>query len=219
MVNAKIKTMTYTDQMFTLFTKGFLPTSPEARELCKSTKHMQSGIHALFSLWKKLGKPDVYPKKPPQESSLSNKTSAGEAVLPGGERVGGIDEVKHPAMPLKPEAPPLEAKEKKEELEGEPAGEEKTEAEKSEGEKAKPGIELATKEDTENTIPEKVVGEGLPIRVAISIKTLALYQYMRAKSGDSLELGDFIDDCVADVFKGRGFDLGLVKLEGGKSGG
>jgi hypothetical protein len=126
-------------------------------------------------------------------------------------------------MPLKPEAPPkLEAKEEKEseeELEEEPEGEEKIEAEKSEGEKAKPRIELATKEDIENTIPEKVVGEGLPIRVAISIKTLALYQYMRAKSGDSLELGDFIDDCVADVFRGRGFDLGLVKLEGGKSGG
>lgn len=195
---------TYTDQLYSLFSKGSDAHSPEVKELCKATKHLQSGLHAAFSKWKELGKPDHYPHKERDSSEISSGKSVGETVLPGGEKVGGIDEIKHPA-PLKPETPPKETKE-------EAKGEEETKAEK-------PGFELATKEDAEDTIPEKVVGEGLPIRVAISVKTLALYQYMRAKSGDNLSLGDFIDDAVADVFKGRGLDLGLVKLEGGKNAG
>ena len=204
------------EKLCQLFSQGVSAQDPRVAALVPrpGTRNM------LHGAWKGWGKPEHY--HPREKNAVPVGGHVTEAVLPGGERVGGIDEVKHPATPLKPEAPPkLEAKEEKEseeELEEEPEGEEKTEAEKPEAEKAKPRIELATKEDIENTIPEKVVGEGLPIRVAVSIKTLALYQYMRAKSGDSLELGDFIDDCVADVFKGRGFDLGLVKLEGGKSG-
>lgn len=198
------------EKLCQLFSQGVSAQDPRIAALVPrpGTRNL---IHGA---WKGWGKPEHY--HPREEKAVVTGGHVTEVILPGGERVGGIDEVKHPATPLKPETP------LKSETNGEGEDEGEGDGEGEEGEtkaEAKPGFELATKEDIEGTIPEKVVGEGLPIRVIISVKTLALYQYMRAKSGDNLELGDFIDDAVADVFKGRGLDLGLVKLEGGKNAG
>jgi len=117
-------------------------------------------------------------------------------ALPKGESVGGIDEVKG------------EVKEKPEELE------EEEEIAEEKPEVVKPEILIAREEgEKEGVIPENIVGEGLNIKVRVSVKTLALYQIAYTAAGDNLSLGDFLDSCVEDFFQGRGQDLGLVKME------
>lgn len=66
-----------------------------------------------------------------------------------------------------------------------------------------------------------IVSEGLTVTVNLSLKTLMLYQVAAnlQKTQDpevELMLGDFVDVCVEDVYKGRGYDLGLVRSNGGK---
>ena len=66
-----------------------------------------------------------------------------------------------------------------------------------------------------------IVSEGLTVTVNLSLKTLMLYQVAAnlQKAEDvelELLLGDFIDTCVEDVYRGRGYDLGLVRMDGGK---
>lgn len=69
----------------------------------------------------------------------------------------------------------------------------------------------------EVSIPAEIIGFGLPIKVRLSVKTLALYQIASTTAenlgGNGLSLGDFLDQCAADFFVGRGSDLGLIKLE------
>jgi len=59
-----------------------------------------------------------------------------------------------------------------------------------------------------------VAGQGLTFQIAISTKTLQLYQIAASMSEDELTIGDFVDTCVEDFFRGRGFDLGLIKIGG-----
>lgn len=61
--------------------------------------------------------------------------------------------------------------------------------------------------------PGMVAGQGLTFAITISTKTLMLYQIAAGKE-EELTLGDFIDTCVEDTYRGRGFDLGLVKIAG-----
>lgn len=77
-----------------------------------------------------------------------------------------------------------------------------------------PSGELKEKETKLKGEKVLVVGEGLTVTVIISVKTLALYQIAASMQGDDLTLGDFIDVCVEDTFRGRGKDLGLINLGG-----
>lgn len=59
-----------------------------------------------------------------------------------------------------------------------------------------------------------VIGQGITITTTISVKTLALYQIAATSVGGELTMGDFIDTCVEDVYRGRGKDLGIINLGG-----
>lgn len=193
------------EKLCQLFFQGKKPVDAEIRELVPhaGTRNL------LYRNWKGWGKPNHAPQKQEKPTTTSPGVRAKEAILPGGERVGGIDETKAPKvkMPLKTE----DTEDKTEE------GEEKDRTEgEGEGEKtgAKTGFSLAIEEeDARGTVKAEVIGEGLPVTVKLSIKTLALYQILRSARGDNLELGDFLDEAVEDIFRGRGKDLGLVALE------
>ena len=68
----------------------------------------------------------------------------------------------------------------------------------------------------DHPLPEEIVGKGIPVKVTLSISTLAYYQ-IASTQYRSLTLGTFLDSCADDTFRGRGLSLGLVK-EGGKHG-
>lgn len=94
----------------------------------------------------------------------------------------------------------LSPEDKKEELE---------EGEVEEGEKHE------GKGDGKKGPPIMVAGQGLTFAITISTKTLALYQIAASGQDGDLTLGDFIDTCVEDTYRGRGLDIGLVKLAAG----
>lgn len=149
-----------------------------------------------------------------------------EVTLPGGETVTGFNEVtaekKLEAKITKPKTEwieeekllekPSELGEELVEEEDETIKEEPPEETKEQAE-LKPEIELGLDENDIQSVSADVVGFGLPIRVQLSIKTLALYQIAKSRAKDGLNLGNFLDDCCADYFRGRGVDLGLVELK------
>jgi len=194
------------NKAFVLFRAGKGPSSPEVKALGIKA----STRYHYHSEWKSLGRPDHYPYKP----KVAKPTAGLHVTTLGGERIGGIDETtrrfeaeeEKPAEELAEELPEEELP--KDETEG---IEETQEEAKTEGRV----LPLVTGEKPkEGTISADVVGLGIPISINISIKTLALYQIAASSSGNNLDIGDFLDDCVADFFRGRGLDLGLVKLGG-----
>lgn len=60
-----------------------------------------------------------------------------------------------------------------------------------------------------------VPGRGLTFAVTINTKTLAFYQVFQSRQKEPVTLGDFFDVTAEDFFRGRGYDLGLVKIGGG----
>jgi len=186
------------DQLFKFFSEGNPPHADKIKALVEKA----GSRNLYYAMWKRLGKPDHVPEK--REKII--RGGVGEAVLPSGETVGGIDELTQPVQQV--EAPPKP----KEPEEGAPETEEEVV-----GETKEPKIELGLDETDKQSVSADVVGFGLPIRVQLSIKTLALYQIAASRSDDGLSLGDFIDSCAEDYFKGRGVDLGLVELKGGEN--
>lgn len=186
----------FRDQLFKLFSEDNPPHSDKIKALVEKA----GSRNLYYAMWKRMGKPDHVPEK-----GRIGRPSAGEAQLDEGETVSGFDELaaQQVEAPSKPKEPP-EVEQK--ETTGEQAEE-------------KSRIELGLDETDKQSVSADVVGFGLPIRVQLSIKTLALYQYAASRSPDGLTLGDFLDDCCADYFKGRGVDLGLVSLEGGQNAG
>jgi len=191
----------FRDQLFKLFSEGHLPHSDEVRALVEKA----GSRNLYYGMWKRMGKPDHVPEK-----GRIGRPSAGEMQLGGGETVGGFDELAQPGQQVEAPPGPKEPEEEK-------PPEEETEQQIEETKE--PKVELGLDETDKQSISADVIGFGLPIRVQLSIKTLALYQYAASKSSDGLTLGDFIDDCCADYFRGRGVDLGLVSLEGGQNAG
>lgn len=203
----KLNTMTYTDQMFGLFSKDLKPTSPEAKELCKSTGHRQSGIHALFSQWKKFGKPDHYPKKVREAEEKEGLVTGSAGILP---------EPKGETEATETEQKPGEEAEQEQKEEEQQA----VEGVKQEVEEKRESITPAFGEAENETFPGlKIAGETLPFKVHLSIKTLALYEILSREAGDGLSLGKFFDMVTEDYVLGRGVDLGLVELEKKQNGG
>jgi len=194
------------DKAFALFHAGKTASSPEVKALGLRA----STRYHYYSEWKSLGKPKHYPYKP----KVSKPTAGLHVTTGSGERIGGIDETTHH---FEAEETPIE--ESVEELPEELPAEEQPKDEAEEQEETKTEgrvLPLVTGEKPkEGTISADVVGLGIPISINISIKTLALYQIAASASGNNLDIGDFLDDCVADFFRGRGLDLGLVKLNMG----
>ena len=194
---------------YRLFSEGKEARSPEVKAL-KLTKATR---YNYFSAWKREGKPDHIPLR--ERGVAGGTVAAGETMLGGGEAVGGYAE---PGTPVKVEAAPvretIELAEDEEEFEAmgeaailegpleEPPGEGKSK------------IELGL-DGNDKDISADVVGFGLPVRVSLSIKTLALYQIAASRSDDGLTLGDFLDLVAEDYFQGRGKDLGLMELSNG----
>ena len=66
----------------------------------------------------------------------------------------------------------------------------------------------------------QVLGQGIPVNVNLSLKTLTLWEIARQKHRDNggngdLSLGDFLDTAAEDLYRVRGKDLGLVNIRGG----
>lgn len=200
------------DKAFALFTRDKKPRDPEVKALgIKSSTRWN-----YYNEWKRLGKPS--PEVPEAELGLlkapkeKQKRALAETVmLPGRETVG----------PYKPEVSEAGEKPSAEKVVSEETGEAAVVEEATPGSEAiaesvgKPGIEIKLGEgDHEHpSIPEKVVGAGLPVTVTLSLKTLSFYE-IAATVDPKLTLGDFLDTCAEDFFQGRGKDLGLIQIGG-----
>jgi len=200
---------------YRLFSEGKQASSPEVKAL----KLKLNTRYNYFSEWNRTGKLDHIPLR--ERKGAKGTTAAGETILESGEAVGGYAE---PGTPVKAETPVAEVApvqgtselaEDEEEFEalGEAAIPEPVDSleELVEGHKSK--IELGLDGNDKQSVSADVVGFGLPVRVNLSIKTLALYQIAASRSGDGLTLGDFLDSVAADYFQGRGRDLGLIEME------
>jgi len=193
------------DKAFALFHAGKTASSPEVKALGIKA----STRYHYHSEWKSLGKPGHYPYKP----KVSKPTTGLHVTTSGGERIGGIDETTRRFEAPEEEKPVEDLAEElpEEQPKGETEGTEETQ------EEAKPEgrvLPIVTGEKPkEGTISGDVVGMGIPISVNVSIKPLALYQIAASRSDDGLSLGDFLDDCCTDYFRGRGRDLGLIELK------
>lgn len=214
------------DKAFALFTLDKKPSDPEVKALgIKSSTR-----HNYFSEWKRLGKPS--PDVPEAELGLlgvpkkarEKKALAGTVILPGHETIGAY----------RPEVSEAGGKPEADKVASEASG--KTEANKVASEAAaeetklgsetagagnesegKPKIPIDLGDDHERrSIPEKVVGAGLPVTVNLSLKTLSFYE-IAATIDPKLTLGDFLDACTEDFFQGRGKDLGLIQIGGGNA--
>ena len=166
-----------------------------------------------------------------------SKSSIVTSPLPGGEKIGGIDETKaKPDKEQKDKPQPEEALSQDEEVE-EGVGEDEDDMDEQEESPTKKPKEQAegigvvdepkrkgTKKD-EQPKEEKgkyevtVADEGIKCTLFLSLQTLALYkiaaakQAQLAKDGDAkLTLGDFLDECAESFFKDRKLKLGLVEL-------
>lgn len=198
------------DKAFALFTLDRKPSDPEVKALgIKSSTR-----HNYFSEWKRLGKPS--PDVPEAELGLlgvpkkakEKKALVGTVILPGHETIGAYrPEVSEASG--KPEADKVASEAAAEETK---LGSETAAENESEG---KPKIPIDLGDDHERrSIPEKVVGAGLPVTVNLSLKTLSFYE-IAATIDPKLTLGDFLDACTEDFFQGRGKDLGLIQIGGG----
>ena len=193
------------EQVFELFDKGFTTTSPEVKAIVKKSKSRS----AYISRWRKA------------------KREQAATVLPRGETVRVANET-----PAKPTPPPGKASpvdpfhetdcDGEDEDEGEHkegGGEEKSDQEPHNGEGKVSRVRDQTIPDSKQA-PVVIAGEGLIITARISVKTMALYEIAKTAQKDlnpdgvELSLGDFIDTCVEDTYRGRGLDLGLIKTRG-----
>lgn len=129
-------------------------------------------------------------KGEPVPSEVDPSTTA-RVALPGGEKIKALSEV-----------PADESKGKK------GKGQEEQPTSQTE-----PEDKVPTGGDGKR-LPRVIAGEGLTVTINISIKTLALYQIARSMHDEELTLGDFVDVCVEDTYRGRGKDLGLVDIGG-----
>lgn len=182
---------------YQLFAQGYEPKSPQVKAL----KLKYGTVQTYYCSWKSEGSP--FPSPPPEEkaadkSKVKPKIIKGKIPLPGGESIRPLTELE-----LVP--PKVESDELSVEL-GEP---------KVEGSEEKPsGEKVVVPSDGKKQQPKSILAEGLTVTVNISPKTLMLYDLACSMQDGELTLGDFIDVCVEDTYRGRGVDLGLVKIGG-----
>ncbi len=193
-------------QAFALFEQGFVPGSDEV----KAIKGLKSNTRwTYYTQWRKIK----------GIKTVGQGTSAVTASTV--EKVAPISEKPPPKPPTPPptpedgEAPAAGDREEKKEEEEDGFG-------LADGEEGAPatGTEEKTAAVSERTPKggepqyKSVAGQGLLIQAKISVKTMMLYEIAAGMTKDGpLLLGDFIDTCVEDTFRGRGKDLGLVELQ------
>ncbi len=222
---------------FGLFSQGFLPSSPEVKELGLHS----SNRYKYHGEWERLGKPS--------DTSSQVKVSTVSSIKPSGETIGAIDETKSrpsvkPAEETLTEEPPAEeTPEEEEPTEELPGGKKKVielwpedipeeqvraakRAEESVGgvsevlpQKIKDGKVI----EPEHKIATTVAEDGIKCTVLLSLQTLTLYaiakstQAQISENGEGeLSMGDFLDTCAADFFRVRGKKLGLINSGGNK---
>lgn len=211
------------EKLCQLFSQGVVAQDPRVAELVPHA----GARNLLFKDWKGWGRPAHFiPHKEETKGSgqrgrpkTNVATSPDITALPGAT-VGGIDTTRQHTLqssaPKLEEKPLMEKSNEAEELpQEEPPAEEPPKGEPPE-EKAKGGIILAFGADEKEIDLDHMEGYALAVKTTLSLKTLMLYQIEAGRRGDNLEVGDFIDECVADYFRGRGVDLGLVDLGGSK---
>lgn len=179
------KMVTKRERIYTLFDDGKSPSSPELKALGIKA---QTRANYYFDWKRERG-----------IATISNPP-------PGTRAKGAISELQMVVPPKEAEGEDREAKVEEEEAEGEEGGTHEEPETKDE--------EKDSHSDGKKPLPTMVAGQGLTFAITISTKTLALYQYAASLSKSTLTIGDFLDTCVEDYYKGRGLDLGLVKLGG-----
>lgn len=181
---------------YELFAQGYEPKSPEVKAL----KLTYGSASTYYSSWKKEGSPSP----PPPEAKVEAKPKAepkivkGATRLPGGESIRPLTEVELIPLKVESEESEIESDESKP----------KSEEEKPSGEK------IAVPSDGKKQQAKSILAEGLTITISISTKTLMFYQLACSRVGNDLAFGDFIDSCVEDSHRVRGFDLGLIPIGG-----
>ena len=188
------------ESAYQLFNEGKAVSSPEVKALGLKA----STRYSYHTMWKKAGKPASAPgtASPVREAGKQEIKSParGKTALIEGETIKAISEV---------------AEKKSKKLDEKPSETDEPE-EKSEEKSRGAEDESKGEKDDMRKVPGSIVGEGLTATVHISVKTLALYQIAAQMQGDSLSLGDFLDACVEDTFRGRSKDLGIINLGGSK---
>lgn len=207
-----MKKQTKKAKAFELFSQGYLPLSQEVKALGLHP----SNRYKFYHQWEESGKPAEPPSSPSQPAMVSTKS-------PGGETIGGIDETRakpKPAEALSQEEDIPEGVEDEGEEIAAPPHEKIKAQDESIGvvsEAAK--VEVKGKEELERKIPTKVAEDGIKCVVFLSLQTLALYQYSASLQSqhdgeEELNLGDFLDTCAEDYYRGRGKKLGLIETGG-----
>jgi hypothetical protein len=198
---SKPKTISKKARAYELFVKGYGPYSAEVRNLGLKGSTRAS----YYAEWKAAG----YPR--PDTEELDNdfiprgRNALSEASLAVEQPSNEVDNIEEQEVVTNDA-----------EIEFVEEEDKSSEAEKSDE------TDLGSGEDGNGKQPAKggrklrtmVAGQGLDIAVTLSLKTLSLYQYAASLNKDKLTLGDFLDTCVEDYYKGRGLDLGLVELGG-----
>jgi len=208
---------------FELFSQGFESSSPEVKALGLKANTRYS----YFSKWNKAGQPSslVVPEKP----TKAQKAILKKMSLPGGESIqnisefrsnkvkGGEDIVKEETDKVKEGDTEVKEPESKDDEPQPKVDEPEPKDEKPEG---KPQTEKMGILSDGSTQIKQLSGQPVVVTVAISPKTLALYDIARSlNEGQELTMGDFFDTSAEDFFNGRGWDLGLVPVGGKKDGG
>ena len=193
--------MTGKESAYQLFNEGKTVSSPEVKALGLKA----STRYSYHTMWKKAGSPASAPGTPSPVREAGKQEikspARGKTALIEGETIKAISEV---------------AEKKSKKLDEKPSETDEPE-EKESGEESKEAEDESKREkDDMRQVPGSIVGEGLTATVHISVKTLALYQIAAQMQGDGLSLGDFLDACVEDTFRGRSKDLGIINLGGSK---
>jgi len=184
-----VNKVTKKDTAFALFDEGKVPLSPELKALGLKG----STRYNYYYEWQKQG-----------GTPLSSSESKGEGKVKGGKIISEL------AMVV-----PKEKVNEEDEVEGESEPDENEEELEGSEDKGKSSEAKKPSSDGKKP-PTMVAGQGLTFGITISTKTLMLFQYAASLQEDELTLGDFIDTCVEDYYRGRELDLGLVKI-GGKN--
>ncbi len=192
--------MTGKERIYQLFNEGKAISSPEVKALGLKA----STRYSYHTMWKKAGKP----ASAPGTASLAREASKQKIESPARGKAALLERETIKAISEVAEKKSKEKDEKSREMD-EP--EEKSEEKSREAEDESKG-----EKDDMRKVPSSIVGEGLTATVHISVKTLALYQIAAQMQGDGLSLGDFLDACVEDTFRGRSKDLGIINLGGSK---
>lgn len=200
------------ERAYQLFAAGYLPKSADVKALELKAKTVRN----YYDLWKKAGR-IVAP----------DGTETSDAFIPKGSK----KTFSEADLFIEPAAP--ESSQEGESVEREPSSvaeipiSESSDDEGDEaGEDKAANGKISNKGDGSSPAAKgrklgtMVAGQGLQVAVTLSLKTLTLYQYAASLcTKEALTLGDFIDTCVEDYYKGRGLDLGIIKIGGdGKNG-